>query len=49
MKFPQTGNKIWYNRAFLYYHRVDNDADFVREMYYIMKESGLIPERKQNP
>jgi len=45
MKFPQTGNKIWFNRAFLYYHRCRDDPLFVGEMYWIMKEIGVIPQK----
>lgn len=46
MNFPKSGNNIWFNRAFLYYHRVDNDPEFVGEMYWIMKKAEIIPEYK---
>ena len=46
MNFPKTGNKIWFNRAFLYYHKYENDPYFVGEMYWIMKKIGVIPELK---
>ena len=49
MKFPKSGNKIWFNRAFLYYHRVDSDPLFVGEMYWLMQAIGVIPEIKGNP
>ena len=42
MKLPQSGNTIWFNRAFLYYHRVDTDEPFVDEMYWIMRRLKII-------
>ena len=44
MKFPKTGNRIWFNRAFLYYKMYDGDPLFVAEMYWLMQAVGAIPE-----
>ncbi len=49
MKFPQSGNKIWYNRAFLYWHRYAHDPDFSSELFFIMNELGFILPREGNP
>lgn len=49
MKFPESGNKIWYNRAFLYYSRYSKDPEFTGEFYWLMKDIGIIIERNSHP
>lgn len=44
MNFPTSGNKIWFNRAWYYYHNYSKDPRFIGEMYWILKEGGFIPE-----
>lgn len=43
MIFPTKGNKIWYNRALLYFHTCKFAGGFCGEFNYIRKELGIIP------
>jgi len=49
MIFPKSGNKIWFNRAFLYYSRYSKDPEFTRDFYWLIKEIGLIQEHISHP
>lgn len=40
------GNKIWYNRALVYFHRSESAGRFCMEFNFIRKELGIIKPYK---